>query len=861
MRRTRRQESRVSYAEPPANLKDIMEDKPAEEINDSRPVKRVKRDNGDDNDEDYGENWWRDYVSDEILAQFDKTVLPNFPTYDEIPELIKTWFYQFVIAWFNTVCESYITIDFNGVKPLWRDIKFDEILYLNDLFSEVDVKNEDESMNLVDTLKLKLLRQLVNTKNVTLPEWDIRVKEQLNNYYPGKVLFYQDKKFNELTFIEQFEVLYYIIKTIETRNMMFKNYLNNHLQLFQFPIIELERNGVPMKLMILPNFGTIIEITESTPESNQLNIPVKLANCTILKQELNTKEVIHLDYSNEIDSYLSSIHINYTVKSWDWTTLLQFINDTPGADETIGEYIEIKLSQLLYSAKIINQREKAKNMIELINHRKRSSRLVARETELKRKEDDDMLSDKIDNRDHFMKLRHRSMVKYSKRVKDIMWNMLWIKYDSDFQLARRLDKHLVKMIGDNETLTPTDRQIINHGAYYTRPIIEIGDESIYLHNRLKEDDVEEIPIDLCINDDDIKHAQDAHTIDLTSHNINGVDNKEWIFHCICDDDTLTRFRYQGGMSVEDQWFELMKNRYVYDHKLICCDSCHVWEHWDCQPQENIDLLSQMHSVPSKKGADVVIKQLTERDFAIVNMVRHGMGSRPRARVSYVEPGPEEFEDEEEDENEEDGKVEEEYANDDDVDEEEEKEPEEISSGRHSRRSSRRLRESTVNDTDGGSRRRSARIAHVEHEREIVEQKRQDNEIANEKITNLSQSRPTDMRIRYGEGCSPYICGYCLKALESELRRAFTPELEIIRAKQRKGHDDRERRKQKKLEKQLEQKRMEMAAPVAAPVSNAGSMIPNPVTNTNTIPNTDDYIVATMSTNISKPDTEQDFNEI
>ena len=68
------------------------------------------------------------------------------------------------------------------------------------------------------------------------------------------------------------------------------------------------------------------------------------------------------------------------------------------------------------------------------------------------------------------------------------------------------------------------------------------------------------------------------------------------------------------------------------------------------------------------------------------------------------------------------------------------------------------------------------------------------------------SRPTDKRKPLGE-CATFICAWCIKDLELELRNIFVPELKVIRAKQRKQQEDRERRKKMKEEK----KKLELLA--------------------------------------------------
>lgn len=765
MRHTRRS-TRISYAEPPANLDDLQLDNgeengmstarqtrhgsrrnrdiaelqqrqqelAQEELELIRPQKRSKHNHrpATSSSKDFD---WRDYISEDTLKHVDKTMLPEIPTDSngEIAGLIKTWYYQFVMSWFNNVCDSYITTVLYSIRPLWKDIKFDEILVLKEL-ANIDQYNDDENdeKSLVDTLKLKLLRLLMNTKKVELIDWDQLVPQQLNNYHPTHSYPIDHQKFIDLPLIKQFECYYYIIKIIETKSMTFKNYLNNHLEIFQFPIIASDTDP-NLQIMIMPTHGSIVEVNTTTvtnSETSKLHIPIKLSNCVITKETSTEKELIHLDYSQEIDSYLDSIKIEYNVKTWDWPTFLEYIKN---ANETethwLTEFIEIKMTHLLYSAKLIIQREKAKQIAELMTRRKRSSRLVAREEETKKKEVNDFINEKLDERDHFLKNRHRSLAKYNKRLKDILWNLLWFKFDQDFKLIKLQEKNIIKLIEGDQKLTPTDSRILNHGAYFTRSIIDIGDESMYIHNSiLKKSTVEEIPKELCLTTKDLTMAKE-NNIEL--NNILEPDNQDWIFHCICDDDTLKQFNNENEQ-------EILNNSNVYNHKLICCDLCHIWEHWDCQPQENIDYLSQMHTPVPKKGAAIEpIKSLGERDFAIVTL---GKISKQQYNV---------------------------------------KNEENMDARSDSYRRSARL--ATVVDTNGHD--QSAEIEYEEQQHE-----------------SHSLLRPTDLRSRYGQA-SPYICGFCMKLLEKELRNVFTPELEIIRFKQRKGHDDRERRKQKKLEKE------------------------------------------------------------
>ena len=792
MRRTRRS-TRISYAEPPLDVDDLISENEdssmrrtrrstrrsreldelenqknqleTEELEFVRPQKRLKPAINPPSKEVFS---WENYVSEETLRHVEKTKLPDFPNDSEnqVPSLIKTWYYQYVMSWFNNVCDSYVTSILNSVKPLWKDIKFDEILFLEDLCSfsqspNTNIESNDDNTNnnsltgnLVQLIKLRLLRLLLNSKKIELKQWDSVIKEQLKLYYPDHIID-SNLRFDDLPFAKQFECYYYLINIIENKSMTFKNYLNSHLDLFQFPTIKNDKCE-SSQIMVLPTHGSIIEIntifSDDDDNSNKFRVPIKLKNCTIIKEnkQNNEKELIHLDYSNEIDSYLKSIKIQYNVMSWDWPSFIEYIKVNPTTFLT--DFIEIKMAHLLYSSKLIAQREKAKYIASLMINRKRSSRLAAREEESKKREINDTIQDKLDERMHFLKNRHRSLSKYNKRLKDIFWNILWYKFDQDIKLMKLRDKNIQKLINDNEKLTETDTRIINNGTYFTQSIIDIDDESMYIHDSCNNDPeqmIQEIPTNLCIDENDIKLAEEN---DIDLNNIDKPDVKGWIFHCICDNSSFEKFDIEKDSYKED----IINNEFICNRKLICCDLCNIWEHWDCQPQENIDYLSQMHAPIPKKGGNIPqVKQLTEKDFGIVILGKYTGQSfiesnrhRLRKRVEH---------------------------DDDDYDH--------------------------IDDTVNNRRisyRRSARLASLEQEQNYEnEYKSESPDNSNNTISTL---RPTDLRPRYGQ-TSPYICGFCMRHWERELRAVFVPELEIIRAKQRKGHDDRERRKKKKLEKQ------------------------------------------------------------
>ncbi|SCW04236.1 LAFE_0H09076g1_1 [Lachancea fermentati] len=71
----------------------------------------------------------------------------------------------------------------------------------------------------------------------------------------------------------------------------------------------------------------------------------------------------------------------------------------------------------------------------------------------------------------------------------------------------------------------------------------------------------------------------------------------------------------------------------------------------------------------------------------------------------------------------------------------------------------------------------------------------------EEPSHASELRPTDKRAASSQS-EPFMCAWCMRQLETDLRGVFIPELMTLRAKQRKQHDDRERRKKLKEERRL-----------------------------------------------------------
>lgn len=85
-------------------------------------------------------------------------------------------------------------------------------------------------------------------------------------------------------------------------------------------------------------------------------------------------------------------------------------------------------------------REKERAIAELMTRRKRSSRLVAKEEENKKKDLESEWFEKLDEREQFIRHRNKLVSKEIKKIKDLLWNQLWQLYDQDYRdekLTRR----------------------------------------------------------------------------------------------------------------------------------------------------------------------------------------------------------------------------------------------------------------------------------------------------------------------------------------------------------------------------------------------------------------------------------------
>ncbi|CAI1575950.1 hypothetical protein SEUBUCD650_0L01580 [Saccharomyces eubayanus] len=677
---------------------------------------------------------WHDYVSDDVLAQLSKHQLPHSGLlHEKAASLAQQWHFQYVVAWLSNVCESYTTTSYTveqdgggSTKCLWKSIKFDEGVFVTDFFSKIDGKDSnyynDEvdvdgaSQNLYDQIRLQLLHQLAGNKSGQLRDWNVIVNHHFENSSAFSDLV-TTSPFLELDIARQFEILYGIIKLVEVKNMFFKNYLVNNLHLFTFNEIILDDDnevGGTRSMFALPNVGVLVEKTmhrvkedPSSQVSQTLNIPIKLQNCTI--KEMDPKmpdsvELIHLEYSHDIDAYLQSITVDYKVVTTGWESMLEYWSqnrDSKLIDEFITSLIPTFAEHRLYSAKILTNREKERAIAELMTRRKRSSRLVAKEEESKKKDLESEWFEKLDEREQFIRHRNKLVSKEIKKLKDLLWGQLWQLYDQDYRDAKLTKRNeltdrsgsgtpsLEPFLGkdENNPLNEIDNKVLDHGPNFQSGIIPLEQPTPESLGLLSTADVPELPTDYCITKEELNEL--ANYGIFTSQQ--EPDSQDSVFQCPGEPELAPM------VITEDSETDLFNN-----HPLVCCDQCYRWQHWECQPPKITELISLTTKPPQH--------MLSQRDFGVIIM-GNSHGNRRSSRRPQSTPEP-----------------------------------------------------------------------------------------------SSKSTRPTDKRKPLGE-CSTFICGWCMKDLELELRNIFVPELKIIRAKQRKQQEDRERRKKMKEEK----KRLEQLA--------------------------------------------------
>lgn len=522
---------------------------------------------------------WQRFCSEETLVQWHKLknvenlVLRARERTGE--ELFESWAYQVVISWFYKVCESFVTSSYAGdietFKPFWKDIKFDEELLLQELSGLA------EEFTLWESLRWHILKNVANSKGVSLRDWD----ELAQHYLKGR----RDNKFGELSLVEQFEEIYAMIRVIERKNLPFRNYLLANLELFEPVVYE---NGGE-SLQALANVGVLVRrLVKQSPE--RIHVPLKLRNCTVrLPHGPHGFELVHLDYGAEIDRYLQSIKVEYELITHSWEQFAQCVEqnqrDEPSPDVDYEDLVNVYVEHQMYSRRLLQQRQKDHDMAELLTRRKRSSRLVAREEEVRRKDLENEWLDRLDSRDQFLRSRNRLVNRNTKKIKDWLWSQLWSNFEKDLR-ATRSDPNLQQQ-GDSE-LTADDLQVLGQGARYTTWISPVTE------TKKSDEEPLELPLHCCITPEDVERgaAEEA-------------DDQRWVFQCVGEPDVGAL--WIGSLDEEQEHSTLFAQK---GGSLVCCDSCLRWHHWECQPQQLLMLLG------GSQGRD---SPLTARDFDIVQV--------------------------------------------------------------------------------------------------------------------------------------------------------------------------------------------------------------------------------------------------
>lgn len=526
---------------------------------------------------------WGDFLDEETLNQWNRmnhggmatAVLQAEPF---AQELLHRWDYQYVVYWLYKVTDSFVTRNYiEGFKPLWKGIKFDEFMLLQEL-RQIKTRGDVDETSMYERIRLQMLKLLTNYKANRLADWDNVINHQLK----------RNAEFQSLSLVDQFETLYRVVKLIEAKSGVFRNYLSTNLEFFQFVeyVYDSERS-----ILVLPNVGVIIEKKLKRPAQGNLVVPVKLKNCSVKywDEKSQVLELVHLDYSNEIQQYLDSFKIEYKVLSATWGEFLdQFARD-PSLIE-YADWIPSYVEHQLYVNRILSHQEKEKSMANLLVRRKRSSRLVAREEEVRRKDLENKWYEKLDEREFYLKTRGKLVAKQTKRIKDVLWRQLWQNFELDL-------KETAEQPADEpeEALTEAELNVIQSGARFSVRILSVPPV------RAETEPTMEIPSELTIDQEELEELQSLGI--PTSGET--ADDKSWVFQCP-GEPLLPPWRISTQQE-EEAASEANEN--LFATPIVCCDVCLKWQHWDCVRDSQSVLLT------------------TARDYATVQLGNYASSRR------------------------------------------------------------------------------------------------------------------------------------------------------------------------------------------------------------------------------------------
>ncbi|KAH3901931.1 uncharacterized protein SCODWIG_03706 [Saccharomycodes ludwigii] len=522
-----------------------------------------------------------------------------------IKSLIITFEYQYVVSWLYYTTANSFFIKNRKSKPFltlnWsvtsngnnntdnNGTRFCELLLLH----EISVSNQDNNTNtdgnnikttIFDSIVLEILKVYCNDKQTKLDEID-------------EILSLKEGTWDAtLNLVTKFQVLYKMIKHIERKNMVFKNHLNNNLDLWYFPTYEVETdvngvtkrdgkdksmgNNIRKKYMILPG-GKIIELVINYTQD--LTMPLNLKNCITVD---DNGVDIAVNYSrnlyDKIDKYQNGIDVKHNVLAYDFDSFMKFNTEvvqlyTIGSDqEELNQLGEFYVNELKFFHSKLRQQKKDFLSSSILHGTRRSSRLIRLEEEQNKNRIIGIWDLKLAQREKYMKARNRALNKFLKtNFKDILLEDLRKSFASDYESAARLTISTAATdsnLNDRE-IGEFDDAVIKTGENFSKPIFPViaddtnADE---IKNDLSKKCLE-LPSKYLISKEHIKHLHDNNILlGCYDEYLRNEDNDTtWFYNCISAPNELKVFsgRSDGLQKID-----------VYG-EIICCDKCHRWMSW------------------------------------------------------------------------------------------------------------------------------------------------------------------------------------------------------------------------------------------------------------------------------------------
>lgn len=589
--------------------------------------------------------FWQEYLDPSVLQQYRKLPKVTLDSPENIKTLQDSWYYQYVVMWLDRVSESHFTTvvapaefkpdeqnSYTG-KRLWKDVKFDEILFLRDVVNGGGIE--------LDTIRLRLMRQVLNQKDVRLRDWDELIPQYLERLGFTKTLV--GSKFGDLSPLDQIKTLYDVIKAIEMKSLHFKQFLAGNTHLFENLDVHFQDSDGSLKhLFLIPSSGALIERKIHDNPNVSLNIPIKLANCTVRLEPEPGKlvELVHLDFGPQIDQYLESCICEHIVIAGDLDSLLIFWEEHVGQNEQLDEmlidFLPHFVDRRINSTRLATQVEKTKVIEELVTNRKRSSRLVARQEDAKKRKFESDWYNRLDQREDYIRQRSRQTAKFVKRVKDTLLKIIWSMFERDYKLTKLQNRNGAfeeTQIDGEDKLDAMDSATMLSGENFNRRLLDLK-EPINLESMGSDElSARDLPTQYCLKEEDLNEAEE---LGLQTP-IDVCDRQDWIFQCYCMPDEPPEVVKSDFLPTDSR---------LTDYPLICCDKCLRWQHWGCQSEEIIKILTLAINNPAAKHNKLMrdkisldmsdVQPLPEYEFNTVSMAMQ-LGQRRSTRIKSEEP--------------------------------------------------------------------------------------------------------------------------------------------------------------------------------------------------------------------------------